>query len=247
MMIAQIALTQFSLARTRQSAMTALRAFCFPAVCIACGYGMQGLCVDCAPAVTQRKVLELGEDSLTAGALGPYRGGLRKAILALKDGRRDVADALVELMAYRLGSIVPDDARLAAQAGKLLLVGIPTTPRRRLQRGVDGGHFLAQGLALHWGVPALPLLRQIAGDSQRGRGRLDRLQASGRFRVRSSKLLSDHSVLLVDDVITTGATLADVAKSMHAAGIHVVGALALAYVPLEDDAERSGREDMSWD
>ena len=98
-----------------------------------------------------------------------YEGTLRSAMLALKDGRRDVAEALgravARLVPQRIGVLVP----------------IPTTARRRRVRGIDGVALVARYAAAIAGRVVLAALEQRAGDAQRGRSRADRLAAHGRF------------------------------------------------------------------
>ena len=71
------------------------------------------------------------------------------------------------------------------------------------------------------------------GGPQRGRNRVDRLAASGRFEIRPGASLP-RVVVLVDDVVTTGATLLDAATALEAAGAIVAGAVVIARAPLRE-------------
>lgn len=146
--------------------------------------------------------------------LGLYEGPLRRAVLALKDGRRDVARAL----AGRLGFLIRPG---------MILVPIPTTAVRRRVRGFDGCVLLASLATADRGARVLNSIRQVRGDAQRGRGRTARLAASGRFRW-SGALLEGAEVVLLDDVVTTGSTLADCASVIRAAGGIVNEAIVVA-------------------
>jgi len=163
-------------------------------------------------------VLHFHVGAAPAVALGRYAGPLRRAVLALKGGRRDLA---------------PEFADGLASAGSRLLrpgrvlVAVPTTRRRRSARGFDQGRLLAAELERSCGLPALALLR-AAGVAQQGRDRSARLEARGRFACESASLVRGLAVLLVDDVVTTGATLRDCIATLERAGARVEGALAVA-------------------
>ncbi len=152
--------------------------------------------------------------------VGRYAGALRRAILAFKRGRRDVGTALADLL----------DERVGALPARTILVPVPTTVRRRAERGFDQSVVLAAALAVRRDCTMLDVLAKRAGGAQRGRSRLARLRANGRFVCRAEVLpISGSSVVLVDDVVTTGATLADCARALRANGATVETALVLAY------------------
>lgn len=183
----------------------------FPAQCGGCEKPGTGACERCLPygAVTHRRLRTLHVISLA-----PYEGNVRRALLALKSGRRDVARSF----ARRLCDLVePGD----------VLVPVPATPARRRERGFDGCDLMAQAIANHRGVLVLPHLVQVAGDRQRGRTRDARLGACGRFAWRGAGL-NGLRVTLLDDVVTTGATLEDCAAVLRAAGAAVEKAIAVA-------------------
>ena len=185
--------------------------FLFPAQCAACNAVGSGLCERCFP---RREPEAFARGSVVVHALGPYEGALRRAVLALKDGRRDVARAL--------------GARLAPLIRiEMTLIPIPTTPARRRERGFDGCALLAAVAVAETPARVLGGIVQSRGDTQRGRGRTARLAASGRFRWTGNPL-DGVEVVLLDDVVTTGATLADCAASIRAAGGIVNEAIVVA-------------------
>lgn len=135
-------------------------------------------------------------------------------MLALKDGRRDVAEALGRLVS----SIVPMGA---------VLVPIPTTGHRRRVRGIDGVALVARHAAAAASAEVAFALEHRAGDAQRGRSRAERLAARGRFACDAAKIAA-RRVTLFDDVCTTGATLRDCAEAVRSAGGRVEDAVVVA-------------------
>lgn len=182
--------------------------FVFPPQCGGCDTLGTGACERCLlPNAIERARLQ----TLDVVALGVYESELRRAVLALKRGRRDVARAF----ARRLSEIV--------RPGELI-VPVPTTAARRRERGFDGCELIARNIPQ---AHVLHGLMQTAGDRQRGRGREARLAARGRFTWRGMPV-SGRTVTLLDDVVTTGATLEDCANALRLAGARIERALTIA-------------------
>jgi ComF family protein len=190
----------------------------YPARCVGCGRAGAIFCPGCRPHPSAIRDRYAGD--LVVSAAGRYAGVLRRAILLYKRGRRDAGDELAALAAERLGARV---------ASGVLLVPVPTTGRRRRRRGFDQGIRLARGIGLRLDRPVVLALAQVAGDAQRGRSRRERVAARGRFRCVAPHLLAGARIVLVDDVMTTGATLRDCAAALEREGAFVVGALVLAH------------------
>ncbi len=184
----------------------------FPPQCAGCNALGSGLCRICAPACGI--AIRMGLADLDVAAYGRYEGVVRSAILALKDGRRDVAEALGE----RIAPFV---------ASQAILVPVPTSAKRIRVRGVDGVALLARRAAEIAGATVVEALRQRAGDGQRGRTREERLAARGRFVCGALRVVG-RRVVLIDDVCTTGATLADCRRAVVEAGGFVAGAVVAA-------------------
>lgn len=185
--------------------------FLFPPQCAGCNALGSGFCDACASC---RETIVVRLPALRVTAFGPYEGSLRAAILALKDGRRDVAEALGRIVAPLV------EPRCA-------LVPIPTTAKRRRVRGIDGVTLVARHAAVLAGARVLPALDQRSGDAQRGRSRTQRLAARGRFACNAAEV-AGRRVTLFDDVCTTGSTLRDCAAAIREAGGLVEDAVVVA-------------------
>ncbi len=151
-------------------------------------------------------------------------------VTALKDGhRRSLAAPLGALMAAHLG---PPPAGV-------VLVPVPLARQRLADRGFNQAALLAAVLSRQWGTPVRPVLDRAGhGPRQRGSSARDRrAQVRGAFRAVGDVPL--HAVL-VDDVVTTGATLSEAARVLRAAGAAHVGAVALTRVAVHPGSTRVG-------
>jgi ComF family protein len=113
------------------------------------------------------------------------------------------------------------------------VVPVPLHPRRLHARGFNPAAVLARWVARHHGVPARPaaLLRLRNTPSQTGLDRRARgRNMRGAFAARPGLRLPER-VWLVDDVVTTGATLAEAARALRGAGARRVVAVCAARTP----------------
>lgn len=150
-----------------------------------------------------------------------YEGAVRRAVHTLKyRRRRRVAAALADALASSLTDWPRGDA----------LVPVPLHTERLVERGFNQSTELAQRLALRWGVPVQTdgLVRERDTGHQAHLGRHARqANVAGAF-VWRAPAPPPARVVLVDDVLTTGATLGACATALRAAGTHEVYAVALA-------------------
>jgi ComF family protein len=158
--------------------------------------------------------------------LGRYDGLLREVILRLKNQRG-------EGLAGLLGECWADEA--AAQFRALhfdVLVPVPLHWRRRWQRGYNQSAALGRGLATGLGVRYQPSwlrrVRHTPHQTSRPTPAERKANVRGAFRARSGAPLRGRSVLLVDDVMTTGATASEAARALRAGGASRVVVAVLA-------------------
>lgn len=147
-----------------------------------------------------------------------FDGAARQVVLGLKyRNRRAVARHLAHSMVRRLQLPTVD-----------LVTWAPTSPGHARTRGFDQAELLARAVAKELGVPCRRLLYRSHGPSQTGRSRSERLHAPS-FRARSRR--AGVHVLLVDDVVTTGATMVAARDSLLAAGVAQITCVAAAATP----------------
>ncbi|MCY3960190.1 MAG: ComF family protein [bacterium] len=152
-------------------------------------------------------------------AVFAYAGAGRELLARLKYRNQR---SCVRWLASAMATTLPSD--LVADA----VTWAPTSTRRRRQRGFDQAELLARALSRETGVPVVRLLRRVDEAGQTGRNRSQRFRAPV-FSVRQA---SPSAVLVVDDVITTGATLQSAAKSLIGAGAERVDAVVAGATPL---------------
>lgn len=151
----------------------------------------------------------------------PFAGRARDVVLGLKyRNRRAVGRHLAGLLVNRLVSAGLVDAID-------VVTWAPTSPRRRRERGFDQAELIARTVARQLGVPAKRLLDRRDDAHQTGRTRLQRL-AGPRFVARPD--VEGRRVLVIDDVVTTGATLRSAARALESRGA-VAHAAAVAATP----------------
>jgi ComF family protein len=163
--------------------------------------------------------------------LGHYDGLLREAILRLKhEAGAGLAEVLGELWAAHAEARLRD---VRADA----LVPVPLHWWRRWRRGYNQSEALANALADRLGLPCQPRwLRRIRPTPQQTRQTPHdrRRNVRGAFRAGLSAVLQGRTILLVDDVLTTGSTASEAARALRKAGAArvVVAVLARAEGPL---------------
>lgn len=210
-----------------------------PAECAGCGESrsrsaLPGLCTLCALSLSGPPLparLSAQEGVPPVHALAAYLDPVPEIIIAQKEhGRLDLARPLgVELARAAEAA--------AAGADPFWLVPVPSTHAATVRRGQDpmlrmarvaAARLRASGRAVAV-LPALTHRRKVADQAGLGqRARAENLDGALAVRASSARLLPERPVVLLDDVMTSGATLAEAARALRAAGNAPVGAAVLA-------------------
>ena len=118
----------------------------------------------------------------------------------------------------------------------------PTSNRRVRGRGYDQAEVIARAVARQLGVPCVRLLYRAHGTPQTGKSRSERLVGPA-FRARRPR--KGLAVLVVDDVVTTGATAAEACSVLAEHGARVVGVAAACWTPRRSGAQRCSQGTFS--
>lgn len=216
-----------------------------PPRCAGCGGRGALVCARCAAELTAAPHPHLPEappDGLPeCWAAAGYDGVARRVLIAYKErGRTALGAALGACLAGAL-------ARLPLEAGPLVLVPVPSTRRSRRAKGHDPVRRIAEVAArrLRAGgaqvtvAPVLRPARKVADQS----GLTSAQRAANLAGAFTSGAVPKGRVVLVDDVVTTGATLAEAARALRAAGAETAVAVTVAAtrkrVPVMRHARRS--------
>ena len=163
-------------------------------------------------------------------AAASYKGLAKELVRKLKFSG---AQAAIRPMIAAMSRLLVDISSVNEQASSLVVVPVPTATGRQRRRGYDQASLLARAVARRQGVGYVPCLRRLGQAHQVGAGRAQRLaQLSGAFVVVRPERIHGKHVVLVDDVITTGATFEVAARVLHQAGAAHVSAIAFARAEL---------------
>jgi ComF family protein len=216
-----------------------------PPVCISCSSEGETLCAGCAMA----GIMPYGERCFNCSALSinsrtcdkcrhggsprhvwvttDYDNLAKNLVLKYKFGQqRAAAQSIAGLMIDTFLSFNSDEDITKAD---YLVVPVPTASSRVRQRGFDHSALLARAISNKLGLQKNSVLRRIGQSRQVGLSRSERIkQASTQYDIAKPQIIDGRNILLVDDVLTTGATISAVAKLLRKAGARRVDALVFA-------------------
>ena len=201
----------------------------FPPKCLLCGRLLekqeQDLCRECrtdGPEYPNRKENLQFLDSFTA--VWYYEGTVRRSLLRYKFyGARSFASGYGRLLAMKLLQNHPE--------GFDCLTWIPVSPLRKLRRGYDQVELLAKAVGKELAMEPVPLLKKVrhnrpqSGISDAAKRRANVL---GAYREINRQAISGKQILLLDDILTTGATAGEAARVLLTAGAKEVHCAAIA-------------------
>jgi predicted amidophosphoribosyltransferase len=219
-----------------------LLALALPTRCPGCGAAGPAPCPSCWSRLERAPVIPSPPGVDRVRALIRYDDTGRDLLVRMKYGN---ARSTVRWLAAGMATLANKPA-----AGFDAITWAPTTAERRRERGFDQAELLARAVARqlrraghrphehrsggahhHPRTPAVvPLLVRLPGPAQTGRTRRERQADPPRFEARAR---APASILLVDDVFTTGATVGAAARALRSAGAQHVDVVTAACTPLK--------------
>ena len=211
----------------------------FPEKCVLCGRILEknemDLCRNCrveAPECGISRTKYPFLDSWTA--LWHYQDKVRRSILRYKFyGRRNYAAAYARMLGVKLLKEDRTDVDL--------ITWVPISAKRLKKRGFDQGQLLAENLAEELQIPVTPLLKKIRDNPPQSGivGHAHRkANVLGAYNMIDSQTLKGRRILLLDDILTTGATAGECARVLLTAGAEEVH---LAVIAAANKENKTGR------
>ena len=201
----------------------------FPPKCVLCGKLLgkneTDLCPDCrrdAPEYPNRKEKLQFLDSFAA--VWYYEGSVRKSLLRYKFyNARSFAGPYGRLLAMKLLGSHPE--------GFDVLTWVPVSSWRRFRRGYDQVELLARAVGKELGIAPVPLLKKVRHNRPQSRifgEEKRRANVLGAYRAENREMIAGKRILLLDDILTTGATAGECARVLLTAGAKEVHCAAVA-------------------
>ncbi len=212
----------------------------FPPRCAFCARcGVHGVCPACEKSLPRtEKTVREGAGFGRCVAPLRYDGAVRESLLRFKfRGAQSAAEGYAQL----LSQAVAEELGGAFD----VITYVPVSDRRRRERGYDQARLIAEALGKIWDTPPETLLRKVF-DNPPQSGLTTREERRGNvlgvYEAANAERIRGARILLVDDIITTGATLAECARVLRAAGAADVVCAAAASAEERKDAKPTHSE-----
>jgi ComF family protein len=216
-----------------------------PPVCICCGSEGVNICEECSLS----NVIPFGERCYNCNVITArsstcdkcsnsgaprhvwvttdYQGAAKNLVQVYKFGHQRVAaNSISNLMSETFLFFNSEEDVLKTN---YLVVPVPTATSRVRQRGFDHSALLTRAVAKNLKLPYKNVMQRLGQSRQVGNTRSERFkQAEGKYLIMNPSAVKNRNILLIDDVVTTGATLCSAAKTLRKAGAKRVDALVFA-------------------
>ncbi len=198
----------------------------FPPRCAICGeHGVHGICASCEKALPWCDT-PLHERAGIGRCVAPlrYEGALREGLLRYKfRGGRGSAEGFGGILTQCVAE------QLGAQFD--VVTYVPVSDRRKRERGYDQAYLLAREMCRAWGIEPTALLKKMrdnpAQSTLKG-AEARKANVLGVYEAVNGEKITGARILLVDDILTTGATLRECVRVLTAAGAESVLCATLA-------------------
>lgn len=199
-----------------------LKDLLFPRKCVFCGQVLSmdetDLCHECRDAAPEYDGSgKMPRNISGVSAVWFYEGTVRESLLRFKfHNKPGYAKAYGPMLALRVARELP---------GVDVITWVPVSAERRNERGYDQSELLAKAVSKELGIPAKPSLKKIRHNpAQSGIADAEarRANVADAYIVRDASAVKGRKVLLIDDILTTGATAGECARMLIEAGAATV-------------------------
>ncbi len=196
----------------------------FPIPCILCGYLDKFLCEKCEKILEFQPQIRKVNDLKIYSSLPYKKGGLIEQLIESFKYKQqfELADLLASKMLQNLHLFMPEPSHI--------FVPVPLHKKREKERGFNQSALLAKALSKTMGLEYLPLLKRVRNTVQQAslKTRRERIKnLRGAFEVKDCPV-KNRSIILVDDIVTTGSTLFECKTALETAGVRSVIAFTIA-------------------